>query len=268
MKNKSKVLVFNVIRLFHSFYGYSWILLCFVLMSFTTVHPGQIFSATQKDTAGADLAVNAFLEEDDSYAMISDGAISFVEQYPASDVRRLTALASKEEKLLSRLEGVLVAEGLPAELKYLSIVESNLQINARSVKGAAGPWQLMPTEARRLGLKISGKIDERRDVTKSTVAAAKMLKELYSSFGDWMLVLAAYNAGPNRVRKAMYKYKSTNYWEIEAGLPLQTRNHVKRFIATHYVLEGKGGITTLTQDELLAYQLNSEAMNDSLAYAL
>lgn len=267
MKNKSKVFISNIIRLFHSFYGYSWILLSFVLMSFTNVLSGQIFSAVQKDTAVIDFEGQPVIEED-SFAMISEGAVTFVEQYPAAEVRRLTALASKEEKMLSTFENILVAQGLPGELKYLSIIESNLQTHARSVKGAAGPWQLMPTEGKRLGLRISGKIDERRDITKSTIAASKMLKELYNNFGDWLLVMAAYNAGPNRVRKAMAKYKSNNYWDIEAGLPSQTRNHVKRFIATHYILEGKGGITTLTQDELMAYQSATENKSDSVVYSL
>jgi membrane-bound lytic murein transglycosylase D len=103
--------------------------------------------------------------------------------------------------------------------------------------GAAGPWQIMPDEATRLGLKLLPN-DERMDYQKSTQAAATILKELYQQFGDWLLVVAAYNGGAGRLNKAIEKKKTKDFWALQYELPLETRNHVKKFIATHAIFEG------------------------------
>ena len=92
-------------------------------------------------------------------------------------------------------EHILSSYTLPAELKYLSVIESGLQAATDSSAGAAGPWQLMPAEARRFGLKVNSGYDERTNFQKSTVAASKLLKELYGEFGDWLLVIAEPDAG-------------------------------------------------------------------------
>jgi membrane-bound lytic murein transglycosylase D len=105
-----------------------------------------------------------------------------------------------------------------------------------SSAGAVGPWQLMPNEATRLGLKLSP-IDERTDYYKSTKAAATILKELYEKFGDWLLVVAAYNGGAGRLSNVIQKKGTKDFWQLQYDLPLETRNHVKKFIATHYVFE-------------------------------
>ncbi len=146
-------------------------------------------------------------------------------------------------------EKTLSDYGLPVELKYLSVIESDLQPYAISVKGAVGPWQFMSSEAKSFGLKITAKVDERTDFNKSTVAAAKLLKELYNEFGDWLLVIAAYNAGDGAVKRAMQKSGSSDFWTLQFYLPEETRNHVKKYIATHYYFEGAGGWTTLTASE-------------------
>jgi membrane-bound lytic murein transglycosylase D len=96
----------------------------------------------------------------------------------------------------------------------------------------------MPAEATRLGLKLNPN-DERTDYHKSTQAAATLLKELYQKYGDWLLVVAAYNGGAGRVSRAIEKAGTKDFWKIEYDLPLETRNHVKKFIATHYVFEGE-----------------------------
>ena len=98
-----------------------------------------------------------------------------------------------------------------------------------------------------------GRTDDRKDFTKSTVAAAKLLTSLYSNFGDWLLVIAAYNAGEGRVRQAIRKAGSTNFWALQRYLPEETRNHVKKFIATHYYFEGCGGVATMTAEEIKSY---------------
>jgi membrane-bound lytic murein transglycosylase D len=144
---------------------------------------------------------------------------------------------------------VFARHKLPVELKYLSVIESDLKSGAVSWAGAVGPWQFMAGTARQLGLKVTGRTDERRDYNKSTVAAAKYLKELYSIYHDWLLVIAAYNCGPGNVNVAIRKSGSRDFWNLQYHLPAESRNHVKKFIATHYIMEGDVGLTTLTRRE-------------------
>src|SRR5579875_2054063 len=145
------------------------------------------------------------------------------------------------------MDDILQKYELPVELKYLAIVESGLQPKAISNAGAAGLWQLMPVTARELGLKITSRYDERKHCYKSTTAAAKYLKALYAELGDWLLVLAAYNGGTAPIYHAIHKSGSRNFWRLQYYLPLETRLHVKRFIATHYYFEGRGSMATLTR---------------------
>lgn len=146
-------------------------------------------------------------------------------------------------------DGILRQYQIPVEMKYLSVIESHLQSNLVSWAGAVGPWQLMDYEAKRFGLKVGRGVDERTNYIKSTHVACKLMKELYAEFGDWLLVIAAYNGGAGRVRNAIKKTNSREFWNIQYQLAEETRNHVKKFIATHYLFEGGGGITTLTAQE-------------------
>jgi membrane-bound lytic murein transglycosylase D len=157
------------------------------------------------------------------------------------------------------IDTVFTKYGLPTELKYLAVVESYLKTNAVSRVGAKGMWQFMPQTARDLGLKITKKYDERTYLYKSTVAAARYLKDLYSEFGDWLLVMAAYNGGPGTVHKAIRRSGSRNFWALQYYLPAESRAHVKGFIGTHYYFEGEAGYTTLTKSETIAYKKALEA---------
>ena len=107
----------------------------------------------------------------------------------------------------------------------------------------------MPATARVLGLKVTRKYDERTNYYKSTQAAAKYLRDLYKELGDWLLVIAAYNGGTANVYRAEHKSGSHDFWDLQYYLPAESRNHVKKFIGTHYIFEGQGGITTLTKEE-------------------
>jgi len=144
---------------------------------------------------------------------------------------------------------ILSSYGIPVQLKYLSVIESSLSSTAVSWAGAVGPWQIMSATAREHGLK-TGYYDERADYIKSTNAACKILKELYENYGDWLLVIAAYNAGSGSVNRAISKAHSRDFWDLQYYLPLETRNHVKKFIATHYFFEGDGSVATLTGNEI------------------
>jgi membrane-bound lytic murein transglycosylase D len=184
-----------------------------------------------------------------SLGRLNPKAVSFIEDYMQTEGKNLVALKVTGKRYFNIIESALQKRDLPTELKYLAVIESDLKAGATSVKGAGGPWQLMPETARGLGLRVNGKLDERRDYFKSTYAAARYLAYLYDLYEDWLLVIAAYNGGPGRVNTAIKKSGSRNFWDLQYHLPAESRNHVKKFIATHYIMEGEGGLTTLTRDE-------------------
>lgn len=180
---------------------------------------------------------------------LNPAVVPFVNNYLSKESDDLERMKQWGKPYFAIYEKILAANNLPIQLKYLSVIESSLNANCSSGKGALGPWQLMPDEAKRFGLKMGKDNDERTSFSKSTGVAAKILKELYDDFGDWLLVIAAYNAGESRVRQALKKAGSDNFWDIQKYLPEETRNHVKRYIAIHYFFEGSGGWTTLTAVE-------------------
>ena len=120
-------------------------------------------------------------------------------------------------------------EGLPPDLVHLVFVESGFNVHARSVSAAVGPWQFLRSTGRLFGLTVNQWVDERKDPEKSTVAAARYLKHLYSIFGDWPLALASYNAGEGTVLRAIKAQGTTNYWDLR--LPRQTEDYVPQFMA-------------------------------------
>ena len=129
-------------------------------------------------------------------------------------------------------------ERLPVELKYLPVVESNLNPNATSKVGATGLWQLMFYTAVENGLVMNSYVDERMDPVKSTTAAVRYLKKLYDIHKDWDLAVASYNAGPRTISKAIQRSGGyQNYWNIRPFLPKETANYIPSFFATIYVLE-------------------------------
>ena len=176
-------------------------------------------------------------------------AVDFVEDYMETDGSRLTKMKGWGRPFFDKINTIFNQHNIPVELKYLAVIESDLKSSATSVVGAAGPWQFMPSTARGLGLRVNRSVDERRDFVKSTHAAAKYLSDLYSIYNDWLLVIAAYNGGPGLVNTAIRKSGSRNFWELQNYLPAESRNHVKKFIATHYIMEGDGSLTTLTRKE-------------------
>jgi hypothetical protein len=179
--------------------------------------------------------------------------IQFARAYIKNNDDCLIAIKKRSKIPFSIIDSVFTFYGLPVELKYLAVIESELNPQALSRVGARGPWQLMSGTAQDLGLKITRRYDERTSFYKSTGAAAKYLRDLYSEFDDWLLVLAAYNGGPGVVYTAIRKSGSKNFWALQNYLPAETREHVKKFIATHYYFEGRGSATTLTKAENKEY---------------
>ena len=177
-------------------------------------------------------------------SQINPNAVGFIQDYMDSHGKYLTKMKGWGQPYFNLIESILMQYGLPRELKYIAVIESNLSTAATSYKGAGGPWQFMPGTARQFGLTVNGYYDERRDYTKSTHAAARYLLTLYRQLHDWLLVMAAYNGGPGRVYSAIKKSGSRNFWSLQYYLPAESRTYVKRFIATHYIMEGSGGVTT------------------------
>jgi len=176
-------------------------------------------------------------------------AISFVQDYVEDNAVRLNRMKSWGKPYFDLIGDIFTQHGLPVELKYLSVIESDLKSSAVSWAGAVGPWQFMPQTAKDYGLTVTRKRDDRRDYKKSTHAAAKYLNDLYDIYNDWLLVVAAYNCGAGNVNTAIRKSGSHNFWDMQYYLPAESRNHVKKFIATHYIMEGDGGLTTITKKE-------------------
>ena len=183
-------------------------------------------------------------DENASLLTLHPRAIPFVKDYLEDNQERLMKMKGTAVPYFRLIDNILGKHNLPRELKYLAVIESELKSSAVSWAGAVGPWQFMPETGRLMGLTVNHKRDDRRDLYRSTNAAARYLKDLYAELNDWLLVIAAYNGGHARVEYAIKKAGSRNFWDLQYYLPAESRNHVKKFIATHYIMEGQGGITT------------------------
>ncbi len=228
-------------------------ILVLTMMSFANAKNVRV-NLNLKDSTDEKLASSKF-----SSIQLNNKAISFVENYVRKEGKELEQMKTWGKPYFRIYDNLLTQYGIPKEMKYLSVIESDLRAGLVSSAGAVGPWQLMDYEAKRFGLRVGRGIDERKDFYKSTFVAAKLLKELYDEFGDWLLVIAAYNGGEGRVRQAIQKSGSRDFWELQYYLKEETRNHVKKFIATHYFFEGNGGITTMTAAETKTYLANIPA---------
>ncbi len=183
-------------------------------------------------------------------SQINPRAISFVDEYIRKQGKSLEKMKVWGKPYFDLYDQILINYRIPKEMKYLSVIESHLGAGGTSWAGAVGPWQLMPAVAKEYGLQVGGYWDQRTDYFKSTQVAARIMKKFYTEFDDWLLVVAAYNCGNGCVRSAIRRAKSKDFWQLQYFLPEETRNHVKKFIATHLIFEGAGGFTTMTAAEV------------------
>ncbi len=161
----------------------------------------------------------------------------FIDRYSNRLRRSVSYMLGAQNFYMPIFEQALETYGLPLELKYLPVIESALNPKAVSRVGATGLWQFMLKTGKNYGLEINSLVDERRDPIKASYAAARYLSDLYKIFGDWNLVIAAYNAGPDKINKAIHRSKGKNdYWEIYPYLPKETRGYVPAFIAANYIM--------------------------------
>ena len=159
---------------------------------------------------------------------------TYIKKYRRS-TQRLLGLS---EHFFPLYEAEFSKQGLPVELKYLSIVESGLRPKVVSVSGAVGLWQFMKGTGKLYGLRINNVVDERRDPIRSTQAASRYLKDLYVDFDDWTLALAAYNCGPGNVRKSMKRSNEVEFWSMKGRgyLPKETRRYIPKYVASSYLM--------------------------------
>ena len=181
----------------------------------------------------------------------NDVVQKFIDRYSGRLRHSISYMLGASNFYMPIFEEALEMYQLPLELKYLPIIESALNPKAVSRVGAAGLWQFMPATGKQYGLKLNSLVDERRDPVKSSQAAARYLRDLYKIFGDWNLVIAAYNCGPENINKAIRRANNVaslkgadgepvpvikDYWHIYPYLPRETRGYVPAFIAANYII--------------------------------
>lgn len=161
----------------------------------------------------------------------------FIDRYSGRLRRSVSYMLGAQNFYIPIFEQALETYGMPLELKYLPVIESALNPKAVSRVGATGLWQFMVTTGKQYGLEVNSMVDERCDPVKSSYAAANYLSDLYKIFGDWNLVIAAYNCGPDNINKAIHRANGAkDYWEIYPYLPKETRGYVPAFIAANYIM--------------------------------
>ena len=196
-------------------------------------------------------------------------AFQFWLSYYRSGLNRAKLLAQLESFRIfyPKVKEIFRKYGIPEDLALLAIVESKGDPSAVSRAGAAGLWQLMPSTARRLGLKVNWLIDERFNPIKSTEAAAKYLKELHSYFHRWDLAIAAYNAGPGTILNRLKRLGEAQFWDL-TKLPNETLNYVPKFYAVLSLAKESSILEKPTSEKLLTIKVSSRTTLRRIARVL
>jgi len=183
----------------------------------------------------------------------------FIDYFSGRAKATFTLWLERSGRYLPMMRGIFAEQGLPKDLAYLAMVESGFNDKAYSWAHAVGPWQFIESTGKRYGLSNNWWADERRDPEKATRAAARFLADLYDQFdGDWYLAVASYNAGPGKLRNAIKRYKTRDFWELCRGRYLQTetKNYVPKLLAALLIAKqpAKYGFTELEYHEPLLYE--------------
>ena len=174
----------------------------------------------------------------------------FIESYLGVNKMLIAKMQGLKALYFPIFEATLDKYNLPLELKYLAIVESALNPRAKSRSGATGLWQFMYLTGKEYSLEVTSYMDERQDPYKATEAACSYFVKLYEMFGDWNLVLAAYNGGPGYLQRTINNVGSYNFWDLHPHLRKETRNYVPTFIAVNYAMNyaKEHNISTIKKD--------------------
>ena len=211
--------------------------LCFNLIIFLNVYATDSLRTNKKDNY---YLIKKRIKELNKQTPVdlkfNDQVFDYINKYLSTDKKLISKMLAYSEYYFPMMETMLDRYELPLELKYLSIVESGLNPKARSVSGAVGLWQFMYLTGRQYNLSVSSYMDERQDPFKSTESACIYFKTLYERFGDWSLVLAAYNGGPGYIQRKIIDTEVNDYWNLQKHLRTETRNYVPKFIAINYLM--------------------------------
>src|SRR6266540_1401434 len=199
--------------------------------------PSETFSLEEPEQLTGDFDLKLpeeELPESDIPLTLNNKVEYFINYFQKSGREDFARWLSRSERYIPMMKQVLKKEGLPEDLVYVAMIESGFSPNAYSVASAVGPWQFMSGTGKNYSLRIDPWIDERRDPLKSTAAAAMYLKELYNLFNkDWYLAAAGYNAGENKILRAIDRYNSRDFWELSKGsyLKRETKDYVPKLLA-------------------------------------
>lgn len=165
----------------------------------------------------------------------------------------------KSTRYMPMIQKELRQAGLPSDLGYMVMIESGFNPYARSHADAVGPWQFIKPTGERYGLKVTWWLDERRDFKKSTLAAIRYIRDLYSEFGSWYLVAASFNMGENGLRRQMKKSQTRDYWELarRGALPKETTDYVPKILAAMLISKAPSlyGFRDLARHQPLQYDI-------------
>lgn len=200
--------------------------------------PSALFTLEELQQNGPeileDLDLPDDVQADDIPLAINDQVNYFINYFQTRARSTYARWLTRSTRYLPMMKDILRKEGLPDELVYVAMIESGFHLHARSIANAVGPWQFMSATGRRYSLRIDQWVDERKDPVKATMAAALYLKDLYSMFNnDWYLAAAGYNAGENKIFRAISKYETDDFWELAKGsyLKRETKEYVPKLLA-------------------------------------
>ncbi|MDC3390263.1 LysM peptidoglycan-binding domain-containing protein [Flavobacteriales bacterium] len=226
-------------------------LVSFNISANDTLHLSKISSIVLQDSIYDDSNLKTHIDSANMFAIrlealdanspmdlaYNDKVHPFIESYLGRNRALISRMLGFKKLYFPLFESLLDSYELPLELKYLAIVESALNPKAKSHSGATGLWQFMYLTGREYNLNVTSYIDERQDPIKSTQAACEYFLKLYDNFGDWNLVLAAYNGGPGYLQRKINSIGSNNFWDLYPHLRRETRNYIPTFIAVNYAME-------------------------------